>query len=173
MTEFIEWLKKCSNEDSKVRAVLRRSLAFEPGQFHPAYKYVESFLTMEESSSWKRKMFYLVAGLWATHEESGHSETKLSIGKACAKLKGSNKGSESTEKRFIAVLDADSGQLPIRLRHLLALLKEYPIDFSELLNDLLYWNNERKSSQNKWARDFYRSQGTEKQIKLESLQETI
>ena len=44
MSGFIEWLEGLNEKDTKVRAVLRRSLAFDPGRFTPAYPYVEPFL---------------------------------------------------------------------------------------------------------------------------------
>jgi len=66
------------------------------------------------------------------------------------------KGSTSTERRFITLLDADPDQLPHRLRQMVALLKDYNLDLEALLKGLLYWNNDQKRTQNQWARDFYR-----------------
>ena len=63
----------------------------------------------------------------------------------------------STEKRFVTLLDADSDQLPHRLRQVIALLKDQPIDFGALLTMLIYWNDDEKRTQNAWARDFYRN----------------
>jgi CRISPR system Cascade subunit CasB len=155
MNGFIEWLESLSEKDTKVKAVLRRSLAFEPGLFVPAYPYVEPFVKDEENS-WKRKMFYLVAGLWAAHWREGRSNVPISIGKACAIYHRAS-GSSSTERRFISLLDADSDQLPHRLRQMMALLKEQAIDFNDLLKGLLYWTDDQRRTQNTWARDFYRT----------------
>ena len=55
MRRFIEWLEGLNQKDTKVRAVLRRSLAFNPGAFPPAYPYVEPFVR-NESDEWKREM---------------------------------------------------------------------------------------------------------------------
>ena len=44
---------------------------------------------------------------------------------------------------------------------MIVLLKDYSIDFESMLQDLLYWNNDRKITQNRWARDFYRDSQTE------------
>jgi CRISPR system Cascade subunit CasB len=152
---FIEWLEGMNEKDTKVRAVLRRSLAFEPGAFVPAYPYVEPFVK-DEDNSWRRAVLYLVAGLWASHWRQGLSGAPMSLGKACAAHQAAS-GSESTERRFITLLDADSDQLPNRLRQMIALLKDQAIDFDGLLNGLLYWNDDQKRTQNAWARDFYRS----------------
>lgn len=155
MNGFIEWLEGLNEKDTKVRAVLRRSLTFEPGSFAPSYPYVEPFIRSEDIS-WRREAFYLVAGLWAMHWRQGRTGEAMPIGKAsAAHQKGTN--SASTERRFIAVLDSDTGQLPYRLRQIVALLKDYTIDFESLLKGLLYWNDDLKRTQNAWARDFYRN----------------
>ena len=86
MSGFIDWLEKLNAKDTKVRAVLRRSLAFTPGTFPGAYPYVEPFLKDEENL-WRRQVYYLVAGLWAQHWQEGARSNSVSIGKACADYK--------------------------------------------------------------------------------------
>ena len=159
MSGFIEWLEGLNEKDTKVRAVLRRSLAFDPGQYVPAYPYVEPFVR-DEDNSWRRAMHYLVAALWAAHWREGRQDIPLTIGKACAAHQAAS-GSTSTERRFITLLDSNSDELPHRLRQIIALLKDHPIDFDALLTNLLFWNDERKYTQNKWARDFYRNMQAE------------
>lgn len=165
MSGFIEWLEKLNAKDTKVRAVLRRSLAFVPGTFPGAYPYVEPFLRDEENL-WRREVYYLVAGLWAQHWCNGRSDTEIPIGLACAEYENEKRKKlspterqnvTSTEKRFIAFLDADSDQLPYRLRQMVAILKDQNIDFEALLKGLLSWNDDQKRTQNAWARDFYRN----------------
>ena len=156
MRRFIEWLEGLNQKDTKVRAVLRRSLSFDPGAFPPAYPYVEPFVR-NESDEWKREVHYLVAGLWAAHWRERHAAVPMTIGKACAVYQATS-GSTSTERRFITVLDSSSAELPHRLRQVVVLLKDYPIDFETLLTGLVFWNNDRKRTQNGWARDFYRNQ---------------
>lgn len=154
MSGFIEWLEGLSERDTRVRATLRRSLSFDPGSFPAAYPYVEPFLK-DEDGPWRRKVHYLVAGLWAQHHWDG-SPRGHSLGAACAAFAASREGS-STERRFIAVLDADHDQLPHRLRQMVALLEEIPLDWSNLLRDLLGWSVPDKPVQNRWAREFYRN----------------
>jgi CRISPR system Cascade subunit CasB len=155
MNGFIQRLESMSESDTRVRAILRRSLAFAPGVFVPAYPYVEPFVR-DDDSPWRREIYYLVASLWAAHWREGRSGLPMTIGKACASYKTAS-GSTSTERRFIALLDADTDQLPHRLRQIISLLKEQPIDFDDLLKGLLYWNDDQKRTQNAWARDFYRN----------------
>ena len=154
MSAFIAWLEKLNETDNKARAVLRRSLAFEPGQYIPAFPYVEPFVKNDDG--WRRAMHYLVAGLWAAHWRQGQTGQQMPMAKACA-VHQLQSGSASTERRFINVLDADREQLPHRLRQMTALLAEQPIDFEQLLGDLLAWNYDSKRTQNTWAREFYRT----------------
>lgn len=165
MSGFIDWLETRNAQDTKVRAILRRSLAFDPGQYVQAFPYVEPFVK-NEGDSWRRDMHYLVASLWAAHWREGRIGTPIPIGKACAYFDNEKrkkmssderKKTTSTERRFVTLLDADSDQLPHRLRQMVALLKEHDIDFDALLNDLLGWNDDQKSKQTAWARDFYRT----------------
>ncbi len=155
MSEFIAWLDKLNAKDTKVRAVLRRSLSFAPGTYVPAYPYVEPFLKGEENQ-WRREVYYLVAGLWAAHWREGRAGPPLPLGKACAAYRNASR-SGSAERRFITLLDSDTEQLSYRLRQMMALLEDQSIDYNSLLEGLLCWTNERKRTQNNWARDFYRN----------------
>jgi len=170
MSGFIAWLEKLNESDSKVRAVLRRSLAFDPGQYIPAFPYVEPFLKGEESG-WRRDVHYLVAPLWAAHWREGRAGAVQPLARACAAHQ-INSGSASTEQRFISLLDADREQLPHRLRQMIALLNEQPIDFERLLSDLLGWHRDDKRTQNAWARDFYRTLNPASQNQPDTVTET-
>jgi len=155
VSHFIEWLESQNAKDTKVRAVLRRSLAFEPGRHVKAFPYVEPFLK-EDENGWRREVHYLVAGLWAAHWREGRNGEAQSLGRACAHHQN-HSGSASTEARFVALLDADRDQVPHRLRQMVTLLGEENLDFGELLKGLLYWEDEQKRTQNHWAQDFYRN----------------
>ncbi len=155
MSGLIVWLNDANERDTKVRAVLRRSLAFDPGTHIPAFPYVEPFLK-GEAEGWRRQMHYLAAGLWAANWREGRAGQTTPIATACA-LHQRKSGSASTERRFIHLLDADREQLPQRLRQMVALLNEQPVDFQSLLNDLVFWSHVDKRVQNAWARTFYRT----------------
>jgi CRISPR system Cascade subunit CasB len=155
MSTFIEMLEEMAARDSKVRAVLKRSLSFEPGTYPPAFPFVETRLGAE-CSYWKRAAYYLVAGLWALQKKDGQ-KTKQTLPTACGSLYLASDNSPSTEKRFVALLDSDEEQLPNRLRRMVSLLKEHMIDFDALLSDIVSWNNPKRVVQVKWAREFYRS----------------
>jgi CRISPR system Cascade subunit CasB len=101
-------------------------------------------------------MHYLVAALWAAHWRQGRAGARLPLARAAAAHQVAS-GSASTEQRFINLLDADVDQLPYRLRQMAALLKDQSIDFDLLLENLLYWNDDRKRTQSRWAKDFYQA----------------
>lgn len=155
MNDFIKWLEKLNERDGRARAVLRRSLSFDPGTYVPAFPYVEPF-AKDEKNPWRRTALYLVAGLWAMHWRQDCPGPFAKVGRAAATQQAKT-GSTNTERRFIALLDADSDQLPHRLRQMVSLLKEESLDFGDMLNGLLYWNDDQKRTQNAWARDFYRN----------------
>lgn len=166
MSTLIEELTARSREDSKVRAVLKRSLAFDPGTYPAAFPYVEHRLKNDDGE-WKRKVYYLVAGLWAMYGRDRDGSTD-SIANACRMLYWANDQSPSIERRFITLMDSDEEQLPYRLRQMIALLKEYKIDFNKLLEDLWSWERTTKFIQIRWAREFY-NQVTEKNDETENL----
>jgi CRISPR system Cascade subunit CasB len=180
MSGLIAWLEQLNEADNKARAVLRRSLAFDPGQHIPAFPYVEPFLKGEEAG-WRRDVHYLVAALWAAHWREGQSDSKIKVAVAVARhdLERRSKmnaderrKTTSTEKRFIALLDADEDQLPHRLRQMCALLGEQPIDFERLRHDLLAWHRDDKRTQNDWAHDFYRTLNPASQNQTDTVTET-
>jgi len=154
MSGFIEWLEELNQKDTRIRAVLRRGLSFEPGAYPSAYPYVEPFVKGEENG-WRRDVHYLVAGLWAQHWRGDRVGAPETLSRACLGYYRSQENSPSVERRFISLLDSDGDQLTYRLRQMTVLLKEYPLDFPSLLKDLLSWNHDKKWVQNKWAREFY------------------
>lgn len=165
MTGIVNWLDRTAQTDRRVVAILRRSLGYAPGTFVPSFAYVEPFL-QPETSAWRRQTNYLVAGLWASHWREGRAGAPETFATACGLLDNEKRIASrndvldrisSTEARFIQVLDADAEQLVYRLRQMVALVIEYPVNFDALLKDLFGWRDGRKIVQNRWAKDFYRT----------------
>ena len=156
MSNFFTWLERLTASNTKIRAVLRRSLAFDPGTYTEAFPYVEPFLS-KEADEWRRQMYYLTAGLWALGSGSGDRSfvEVLALREHSRGTKGDPGDLSSTERRFIALLDADRDQLPHRLRQLISLVRDSPLDWTGLLDDLTYWNVPRRTVQQGWARRFY------------------
>jgi CRISPR type I-E-associated protein CasB/Cse2 len=101
----------------------------------------------------------LVAALFATN--TMHLPG-VSLGQAFRRLR-ERLGGDSTEKRFVALLDSNRDDLPGRLRQAVALLKsrEIGLDWELLLRDLRYWGSTSHRVQRRWARDFWAEERAE------------
>lgn len=155
---FIQYLKESFERNTAARATLRRSLAFEPGCWPPAYPWVERFAG--ESSDAQRRALYAVAALYARHPQQGSATLASALGQLMADRK-----SDSIEKRFVALLAADAENLMDYLRQIISLLAadEKAIDYAALLDDLRVLLNPyadpdwRDRIRQQWARAFYRA----------------
>lgn len=61
---------------------------------------------------------------------------------------------QGMERRVVALLNAESDQLPTVLRHAVSLLRgsEIPVDWEQLIRDLNQWEETDRSVQKRWAR---------------------
>lgn len=146
---FVSYIEEL---DSGGRAVLRRSLAFDPGTWPPAFKYVESWIGAE-AGAWERRVTYLVAGLQALSKADRYYDD---VGAAARALSAAT-ASQSVESRFLSLLDADSEQLPHRLRQMIDLMSSQGIApaWAGLRRDVLRWGTEDRWVQQRWARSYY------------------
>jgi CRISPR system Cascade subunit CasB len=155
---FIAYLIRLHEQDRRAIAVLRRSLSFPPGTYPPAYPYVERFVGADRHEADPfRLALYLVAGLFALHPHNASRRLAASLGELMFR-----RSSDSIEKRFIALLGADSDNLEQYLRQIVTLLAadDSGLDYGALLNDLTCWLNpnateRRDQIRQRWARDFY------------------
>jgi CRISPR system Cascade subunit CasB len=129
-------------------AALRRSLAFEPGTYAKSFPYVEPYVS---GSGWPRKALYLAAGLFAEHQKH---QPGRPFARVLAEVK-QERGSESLEQRFLALLDADEDQIAYRLRQNVRLASEHPFDWVQFTKGLLNWFHPDRFVQVKWARDYF------------------
>jgi len=157
---FVQHLQRLATRDRGAIAALRRSLGFEPGAYPPAYPAVERFAAQGPDSETQRQALYLCAGLFALHPLHANGRPLAgALGQAMQQ-----RGSDSIEKRFIALLAADPEGLPSHLRQAVSLLAadQLLIDYAELLADLgrllQRWNEEQRDRvRQRWARAFYRA----------------
>lgn len=164
-TEFFAKLQESADKDSALVATLRRSASYPPGLYPPAFPYIE--LSLIELGEQRRATAYLVAGYWAlaARREIG---VPLRLPLAVKALMVNNQqGGKSLEARFTTLLDADSDELPWRLRHLTSQLAaaKIAVDWPSLLNDLWQWGSEKRWVQTAWARDFWASSTTKAKAK--------
>jgi CRISPR system Cascade subunit CasB len=154
-------LDERAESDSAVVATLRRSAAYDPGLYPPAFPYVE--LLTHGQGEWRRQATYLVAACWAKSRRplasSGFQPSqKLAVALRRLSLDPANPlASKNIENRFTALLDADHDELAWRLRQVTTLLDaaSIPIDWPALLSDLWRWNHPDRYVQLRWARQFW------------------
>ena len=155
-------------------AELRRSLSYRTGQSYFLERLIFEHLPDWYKGGWGSRAAYLVAGLYALVERP-HSDPKdrpeddaqpvppaqpRNLGYALGRLYRAQDERPSTEKRFLALLDADEDQLADHLRHAVALLNAGDLrpDWAQLLADVSGWNRTRSrdSTRDRWAKAFYR-----------------
>ena len=154
MTGIVEWLEKVNQQDTRLKAELKRSIAFVPGTYPRAFPYIEPWTSSRKLGENQRSTYYLIAGLWAIHWREGFHSPGVSLGKACLAYK-SEKSASSMDIRFTNLLEADEKQLPNRLRQMIGLLKDINVDFELLLSDVLSWTTDDKRVQIRWAREYF------------------
>ena len=123
------------------------------------YRYVEQFVP-REATAWERDAHYVVAAMFGAYHAAGPAPPGATgrgdLGAGLARLKQIT-GSESTEGRFTALLNAHIDELPEHLRHAVSLLrsKDVGVDWARLLRDIRAWNAPTRWVQREWARSFW------------------
>lgn len=81
----------------------------------------------------------------------------------------------NVERRFAVLLDSHTDDLPIRLRHAVNLLrsKDIPVNWNQLLIDLLGWDRQKRPVQRTWARDFWVSGTSDESTDADDRAETV
>jgi len=151
------------SNDRAALARLRRGLGKEMGT-PEMYPYVVPFLPAYPQG---QESCFLVAALFATHPLPSPRGT--SFGASFRRVWEESGRSDSTEKRFTALLSADEEDLGGHLRHAVSLAKSKntPIDFHSLLYDLRNWSHPDRFVQLRWARDFWRAEKADKSVNIE------
>lgn len=163
--EFLAQLKKL---DAGALAELRRSLSRPPGQSVRVFPLVERFVPRDREE--QRAAYYLVAALFALYhregdfsqaeEDSPQPERPKSLGWSIGRVRNQDgQRPPGLEARFTHLLDAAWNELPQPLRQMVGLLRSsaIPIEWGQLLDDLLRWSFWDRKVQIRWAGDFYLS----------------
>lgn len=156
---FVGHLRQLHEHDKGAMAILRRSLGFDPGNYPPAYPFVERFVGADRHAHDPMRLaLYSVAALFGQHP---HHVEERSLAAAFGAVMR-HRESASIEHRFMALLSADAENLPQYLRQVVSLLSadSQGFDFAQLLRDLTRWLNPyaqdaRDQLRQRWARDFY------------------
>lgn len=149
---------------------------------------------LPEGDGWEFDAYRLVATLYAinaqrfTTPDGGHKLPKFSdddnqpkykrrsFGESVRRLRIQlGAGEDSLDKRFVALLDTDMDNLAIPLRGFIQRVASapktpIPVDYRQLLTDLLNWNGDRQTgtlaARRRWARDYWQPVVTENDDEL-------
>lgn len=146
-----EFVQKLTKLDAADRARLKRNagntLAEARGINLLIYRLMPPGLPPSQEQS-----YYLVATLFPLAADGKRGNLGNSLRQA---QKSTNR--KGLDRRIEALLDADSSQLPFRLRQTIHYLQSnrVSVDWACLLADLLQWNHPDRFVQQNWARAYY------------------
>jgi len=163
---LIDYLET-KKDDRGVMAALRRGLGQPPGTIYSMYRYVVPFLGDEVSLA-RDAAYYLVAALYAYHPMSGDLKN---LGASMALLrdpKGEN--NDALERRFTVLLAAHPDDLDVYLRQAIGVLKskDIPVNWHQLLADVLAWGHPNRYVQRNWAHAFWSRAASEPEPQSET-----
>lgn len=142
-------------DDRAMLAALRRGLGARPGDAPDLLPYVVPFVTR---SGWTEESLYLVASLFGLHPLNSSTGN---LGAHIRQIDPTGDNSEAIERRFTALLRASSLDLAVPLRQMISLLKskDIPVNWHQLLSDVLSWNDpdRRRNVTRYWAASFWTS----------------
>jgi len=156
-SEFIKHLEGLGKrKDRAALAHLRSGLRRKDSRSMEMYPVIGRFLSEKTNRSYENAVF-IVAALFAYYPDA-----KMNAGNLGASLRQLKDDSDSIEKRFVALLNAEADELPDYLRQIIGLLKskEIPVNWEQLFKDVQYWETTDETSkyesvQKKWARSFW------------------
>jgi CRISPR system Cascade subunit CasB len=127
----------------------------------PEVSRVVQWRLARDAPPWLEAGYYLIAPLFAFHSaEGGTGNMGNHFREMCTP---GEEPPTNVERRFMALLASDPDDLDDVLRQAVTLLKskDVPVNWHELLRDVLDWkypNEERRSRvQKKWSRAFWRA----------------
>lgn len=168
---FAAYLQELANRDDRAAlAALRRGLGRPPGEATEMYPYVVPWAP-DGAGAWlsrEETAYYLVAALFGFHplHRPAPPDTRPerdNLGAALLALARDDQGHidmdrlKSIERRFVALLNSHPDDLPTHLRGVIGLLrgKEIPVNYAQLLRDIIAWDRDDRRVQRTWARAFW------------------
>jgi CRISPR system Cascade subunit CasB len=148
VTVFVQRLAALEPGDrARLKRSAGRSLAESRAALGLFYRLLPAGVPEREEET-----YFLVATLYPLVDAGGEGN----LGGALRRARNPQ-NAKGIDRRFEILLDSDAAQLRFRLRqsvHLLQSVRQ-PVDWTTLLNDLLYWEHPDRSVQKRWARSFF------------------
>ena len=149
---FITYLEGL-RDDRGALAAMRRGLGQPPGTVADMYRYVVPWLP-DDAKPWHEAAYYQIAALFAYHPKAGGTGN---MGNHFARTRDQQGDNTAIERRFTALLAAHPDDVDTYLRQAVSFLgsKEVPVNWHQLLSDLLAWGHPAHYVQQQWARAFW------------------
>lgn len=140
-----------------VLAALRRGLGKPPGTAPEMFQYVVRFAPSERR---RADWYYVVAALFALHPLPGGNRDLGGCLAQLATRERERQGRDavsSVDRRFTALLNSHTDDLPDHLRRAVGLLKsaEIPVDWGQMLDDVQLWSAPSRWVQRRWAESYW------------------
>jgi CRISPR system Cascade subunit CasB len=147
------FISRLENLDPGDRARLKRCAGKSLAEANDALGLFYSLLP-HGVSPFQEETFFLVATLYPLAEGGSSGDLGLALRKA-----QNMQNAKGLDRRVEVLLDADEEQLPFRLRQAIHFLQSCRtrVDWCQLLDDLLQWNQPQKYIQQRWARSYFAS----------------
>ena len=167
---YVDYLFSLSSGQQKgAIADLRRGLSDPPAASPAMFPYVAKWVSDADRYTWKEKVYYLVAALFAYYQSGGGQAKNIrrttgNLGDHCREASQKEQKSKSFEMRFAALLKANDEDLPILLRQMISLLKsaDVAVNWDQLFYDLCHWNSQKNFVQHRWSNSYWNYQNNEK-----------
>jgi CRISPR system Cascade subunit CasB len=149
---FVTYLESL-RDDRAALAALRRGLGQPPGTVASMYPYVVRWLLADAPPA-REAAYYLAAALFAYHPAGSGAGN---LGEAFRRTLDPQGDNTAVERRFTALLAAHPDDLDFYLRQAISFLrsKEVPVNWHQLLADILAWGHPDRYVQKRWARAFW------------------
>ena len=149
---FITYLEGLC-DDRGALAALRQGLGQPPGTVASMYRYIVPWLA-DDTPRWREEAYYLIAALFAYYPDPGGQGN---MGHHFARARDPQGDNTAIERRFTTLLAAHPDDLATYLRQAISFLKskEVPINWRQLLPDVMAWGHPERYVQQQWARAFW------------------
>lgn len=173
---YANWLESLVNKNNLGQlAALRRGLMHEEDQMFALFSYIPPNFLAGLTPGWEEQCFLMVASLFSFHPKAYPVEELLSrrrnLGDSLRqyamikhmsipieqKKEEGDDLPETIKRRFEVLISSPRSELLGHLRQTISLLKseEIPVDWAQLLSDLLAWDWQRNPVQWSWSRSFF------------------
>lgn len=174
MSYFISKLIDLHEKEDKGKlAIIRRSFTQSATDYN-ILSVIGRFMP-DDLNPQKMKTYMLVAGLFSINPNNT-DEKYFNFG---ATMRHANRASandgKSNDLKFTSLLNSDVEDIPFKIRQLMKLAKENktPVNYLQLLKDLLHWDSEENFVQFSWAKEYWqREKDTAEDISAVSTNET-